>query len=138
MNLLRTDMERKIEEIIELLKSFDFVHSIMLFGSISREKSGRDIDICIIPSRNLSFKERLAVEAATPPDFDISIYSELPIHIRKRISEEGTLLYTEDIYHLLTIFKETDLEYRGYRRYREYYIKAARERIRMRFGKKVG
>ncbi|SNQ60904.1 hypothetical protein MNV_210011 [Candidatus Methanoperedens nitroreducens] len=61
---------------------------------------------------------------------DISIYFDLPIHIRKRISEEGKVLYTKDMYHLLTLFKENDSEYSGYKRYREYYNKAIRERLR--------
>ncbi len=42
---------------------------------------------------------------------DISIYFDLPTHISKRISEEGKVLYTKDMYHLPTLFKENYLEY---------------------------
>ncbi len=132
MKSRHSEIEKKIEETVDLLKSFDFIHSILLFGSRARGKSGRDIDICIIPSRELSLRERLSIDSAIQESIDISIYFELPIHIRKRISEEGKLLYTKDMYHLLTLCKETDLEYAGYRRYREYYNKAMRERLRRR------
>ncbi len=130
--------ERGIEEIIEILKNFDFIHSVLLFGSRARGKTGRDIDICIIPSRELSLRERLSIDSSVPSGVDISIYFDLPIHIRKRISEEGKVLYTKDMYHLLTLFKENDLEYSGYKWYREYYNKAVRETIKKRIGRRVG
>ena len=125
-----TKTEPKTDEIIEILKSFDFVHSVLLFGSRATGKTGRDIDVCIIPSRELSLRERLSIDSAMPSGVDISIYHELPVHIRKRISEEGKVLYTKDMYHLLTLLKENDLEYAGYRRHREYYNKAVREMSR--------
>jgi predicted nucleotidyltransferase len=119
--------EPKTDEILETLTSFDFIHSILLFGSRARGKTGRDIDICIIPSRELNLRERLSIDSTMPSGVDISMYQELPVHIRKRISEEGKVLYTKDMYHLLTLFKENDLEYVGYKKYREYYNNAVRE-----------
>ncbi len=123
-------LEPKTDEILETLKSFEFVHSVLLFGSRARGKTGRDMDMCIIPSRELSLRERLSIDSAMPSGVDISMYHELPVHIRKRISEEGKVLYTKDMYHLLTLFKENDLEYAGYRRHREYYNKVLREMSR--------
>ncbi len=122
--------EGKIDEIIEMLKKLNFVDSVLLFGSRARGKSGRDIDICIVPSREPGLKERLSLDSMMPSGVDISLYFELPIHIRKRIFKEGKVLYSKDMYHLLTLGKETDLEYAGYKRYREYYNKAAGERMR--------
>lgn len=127
--------ETKTDEIIETLKSFDFIHSILLFGSRARGKTGRDTDICIIPSRELNFRERLSIGSAVPSGIDISTYFELPVHIRKRIAEEGKVLYTKDMYHLLTLLKENDLEYAGYKKYREYYNKTTREQLKRKIGK---
>jgi predicted nucleotidyltransferase len=139
-NKMKTEsikIERSTEEIIEILKNFDFIHSVLLFGSRARGKTG-DIDICIIPSRELNLREQLSIDSAVPSGVDISIYFDLPIHIRKRISEEGKVLYTKDMYHLLTLFKENDLEYSGYKRYREYYNKAIRERLRKKINRTSG
>lgn len=89
--------ETEIEEAARLLKNFDFVHSALLFGSKARGITGRDIDICIIPSREISLKERLSLDSAMPSIIDISIFPELPVHIRKRIFEEGRVLLTKDM-----------------------------------------
>ena len=119
-----------IKEITELLKSFSFIHSLLLFGSRTKGKIGRDTDICVFPTRELTMKERLSIDSAMPEGVDISIFSELPVHIRKRVFEEGEVLYTKDMYHLLEVGKETDLEYSGYKIVRENYNKTIRERGR--------
>ena len=130
-------IDSKIEATVKLLKNLDFVHSIMLFGSISKKSSGNDIDICYIPSREMNLKERLAINSAVPAGVDISMYFDLPVHIRKRISEEGKVLYTKEMYHLLSLFKENDFEYSGYKKYREYYHKAVEEMFKKRFVRQV-
>jgi predicted nucleotidyltransferase len=70
-------IEGLLNETVKLLKSFDFVHSILLFGSRARGISGRDIDICIIPSKELDLRDRLFLESSVPSDIDISFFYEL-------------------------------------------------------------
>jgi hypothetical protein len=48
-----------------------------------------DIDICYIPSREISLKERLAINSNVPDGVDISMYYDLPVHIRKRWDNNG-------------------------------------------------
>ncbi len=137
-NTITSEIDSKIEATVKLLKSLDFIHSILLFGSISKKRSGNDIDICYIPSREMSLKERLEINSAVPEGVDISMYFDLPVHIRKRISEEGKVLYTQEMYGLLTILKENDLEYSGYKKYREYYNNAIGEMFKKRIIRQVG
>jgi len=132
-----SEIDSKIDATVKLLKNLDFVHSILLFGSISKKRSGNDIDICYIPSREMNLKEILAINSAVPEGVDISMYFDLPVHIRKRISEGGKVLYTKEMYGLLTILKENDLEYSGYKKYREYYHKAVAEMFKKRFVRQV-
>lgn len=132
-NTIISEIDSKIEATVKLLKNLDFVHSILLFGSISKKRSGNDIDICYIPSREMNLKERLAINYSIPAGVDISMYFDLPVHIRKRISEEGKVLYTKEMYGLLTILKENDLEYSGYKKYREYYNNAIEEMFKKKF-----
>jgi predicted nucleotidyltransferase len=127
---LKLPEQADIEEIKTIFKSFSFIHSLLLFGSRAKGKIGRDTDICIIPARELTMNERLSIDSAMPEGVDISIFSELPVHIRKRVFEEGEVLYTKDMYHLLEVGKETDLEYSGYKIFRENYNKTIRERGR--------
>ncbi len=136
-NTIISEIDSKIEATVKLLKNLDFVHSILLFGSISKKRSGNDIDICYIPSREMNLKERLAINSAVPAGVDISMYFDLPVHIRKRISEEGKVLYTKEMYRLLSILKENDFEYSSYKKYREYYHKAVEEMFKKRFVRQV-
>ncbi len=137
-NTIISEIDSKIEVTVKLLKNLDFVHSILLFGSISKKSSGNDIDICYIPSKEMNLKERLAINSSVPAGVDISMYFDLPVHIRKRISEEGKVLYTKEMYGLLTILKKNDLEYSSYKKYREYYNKAIGETFKKRIIKQVG
>lgn len=133
-----SEIDSKIEATVKLLKTLDFVHSILLFGSVSKKRIGNDIDICYIPSREMSLKERLAINSNIPEGVDISMYFDLPVHIRKRISEEGKVLYSKEMYGLLTILKENDLEYSGYKKYREYYNNAIEEMFKKKIIRQVG
>ena len=125
-----------INETIEILKGFDSIHSIILFGSRARGVQGRDIDLCIIPSKELDLREQLSIESSVPDNVDVSVFFDLPIHIRKRIFEEGQVMHTKDMYHILTLLKETDFEYSSFKRHREYYNSVMQQRMRRRVAKR--
>lgn len=130
-------MEDKIvNEIISKLNSFSFIHSIILFGSKARgtEKETSDIDICVItkPGVEITLKERISLSNSVPENIDISFIDELPVYIRKRIFLEGRVMYTQDMYHVLTLSKINDLEYEGHKRLTREYHKHVMERVRAR------
>ena len=52
----------------------------------------------------------------------------------KRIFLEGRVLYTQDMYHVLTISKINDMEYERYKRLTGEYHKHVMERVRARLG----
>ena len=125
-----------IDEVISKLKSSSFVHSIILFGSKARgtEKEKSDIDICIIPKPDLEIplKERISLNNSLPENVDISFIDELPVYIRKRICLEGRVLYTQDMYYILTLSKINDIEYERYKRLSKEYHKHVMDRVRAR------
>lgn len=129
---------KNISEVVLKLKSFRFVHSIILFGSKARgtEKEESDIDICIIPQPDveITLKERISLNNSVPENIDISFIDELPVYIRKRVFLEGRILYTQDMYHVLTLSKINDLEYERYKRLTDEYHKHVMERVRARLG----
>jgi predicted nucleotidyltransferase len=128
----------KIEEIVPALTEFKFVHSAILFGSRAKgtEKEESDLDLCIIPKPCVDFglKERIALENSFPEGVDISLLDELPVNIRKRVFLEGKVLYTEDLYYILTLAKETEMEYIRHRRLKKEYHKAVMNRVRAKLG----
>jgi predicted nucleotidyltransferase len=125
-----------INELILELKKFRFVHSIILFGSKARgtEKEKSDIDICVIqkPEIEVSLKERISLNNSMPENIDISFMDELPVYIRKRVFLEGRVLYTQDMYYILTLSKINDLEYERYKRLTKEYHTHVMERVRTR------
>jgi predicted nucleotidyltransferase len=124
----------KIEDVVSTLIKFKLIHSIVLFGSratgTQREKS--DFDLCIIPNLgvSISLKERLTLKNSLPENIDISLIDELPVNIRKRVFLEGKVLYTKDLYYILTLAKQTDMEYSKYRNLKIDYHKAVMNRVR--------
>lgn len=125
-----------MDEIINSLKRFNFVHSIILFGSRAKytNKKESDIDLCIITKRELSLKERLSLENAVPENVDLSLFYELPINVRERVFREGRILYTKDMYHVLTLAKETYSDCVGYKKLRKDYHMSVMKRIEVRLG----
>jgi predicted nucleotidyltransferase len=125
-----------INEAISKLKSFRLVHSIILFGSKARGtvKEKSDIDICVIPKPDveITLKKRIALNNSVPDNVDVSFMNELPVYIRKRIFLEGKVLYTQDMYHVITLSKINDLEYERYKRLTGEYHKRVMERVRAR------
>ena len=116
------------------LRSSRLVHSIILFGSKARgtEKEKSDIDICIIPKPDIevTLKERISLNNSVPENIDISFIDELPVYIRKRIFLEGKVLYTEDMYYILTLSKINDMEYERFKRLNKEYHKHVMKRVR--------
>lgn len=135
-NLNKDNSNKDLNEVILKLKSSILVHSIILFGSEARgtEKEKSDMDICIIPKPDIevSLKERISINNSVPDNVDISFIDELPVYIRKRIFLEGKVLYTQDMYHILTLSKINDLEYERYKRLTGEYHKQVMERVRAR------
>lgn len=124
----------KMEDIISILTKFKLIHSIILFGSRARgtQKEKSDFDLCIIPDPDVSIglKERIALENSLPDNIDISLIDELPVNIRKRVFLEGEVLYTKDLYYILTLAKQTEMEYLKYRNLKRDYHKAVMNRVR--------
>jgi len=123
-----------IEDIISTLKKFELVHSIILFGSratgTQRKKS--DFDLCIIPNpgMSISLKERITLKNSLPETIDLSLMDELPVNIRKRVFLEGKILYTKDLYYILTLVKQIEMEYLRHRNLKRDYHKAVMNRVR--------
>ncbi|MCX9026500.1 MAG: nucleotidyltransferase domain-containing protein [Candidatus Methanoperedens sp.] len=123
-----------LNDVLLKLKGSRLVHSIILFGSKAKgtDTKKSDIDICIIPRPEveITLKERISLNNFVQENIDISFINELPVYIRKRIFLEGKVLYTQDMYHVLTLSKINDLEYERYKRLTGEYHKHVMERVR--------
>src|SRR3989338_5698602 len=118
-------MEKGIEKTIEIAKKDSEVLAVALFGSHLKGK-GRDIDICIFLRKKLTnlemSKKRLSFLSALSDNFDVNIFQQLPLYIRKRILKEGKILFCKDEDVLYDLAFSTIKEFEFYEKLYNMYL----------------
>ncbi|SNQ62960.1 nucleotidyltransferase domain-containing protein [Candidatus Methanoperedens nitratireducens] len=116
--LVKNSVER-----LKKIEGFDKVRFIILYGSavegITREES--DIDLCIDIDAETDYegsKFRLKVLSELPDFFDVQIFSQLPLYVKKEVLK-GKVVFCRDVEYLyeialLTIKEFEDFKYRFY------------------------
>ena len=88
---------KKIKE--SIIKDREIV-AIILFGSYVRSETNRDIDICLVLNKKLPnllmSRKRLKYSSLFPSRFDINLFQQLPLYIRKRVLKEGKIILCKD------------------------------------------
>jgi len=110
-------------EILKNIQGFEKVRFIMLYGSsvegIPREES--DIDLCIDVDTNTDYERssfRLKVLSELPDLFDVQIFAQLPLYVKKEVIK-GKVIFCRDEEYLyetaISVIKEfEDFKYRFY------------------------
>jgi len=110
---------------VEKLKNidgFDKVRFIVLYGSAAEgtTRENSDIDLCIdIDAEDYeSSKFRLRVLSELPDFFDVQIFAQLPLYVKKEVLK-GRVIFCRDEEHLYevaisTIKEFDDFKYRYY------------------------
>jgi len=115
-----------ILSIVEELRKDKEILAALLFGSLAQERASAlsDKDICLVLNdekfdREHIFKKRILYLGKF--NFDISIFQELPLYIRKRVLRDGVVLYVRDEDKLYDIAFKTITEFSDFEHiYREY------------------
>lgn len=105
------------------LKGFDKVRFVILHGSavegLTREDS--DIDLCIdidADNDNESSRFRLKALSELPDFFDVQIFAQLPLYIKKEVFKGRVIYFRDEDYlyetALSTIREFEDFKYRFY------------------------
>jgi hypothetical protein len=110
-------------ERLKNIKGFEKVRFIMLYGSsvegIPREES--DIDLCIDIGADTDYERssfRLKVLSELPDLFDVQIFAQLPLYVKKEVIK-GKVIFCQDEEYLyetaISVIKEfEDFKYRFY------------------------
>jgi len=102
-----------------ITKDKDIVATI-LFGSYARSEPNRDIDLCLVLNKKLPnllmSKKRLRYSSLFPNKFDVNIFQQLPLYIRKRILKEGKVILCKDEDLLYSIAFATLKEFDMYKK----------------------
>jgi len=94
-------------------------------------ESYRDIDICIVLDKkydklNMS-KKRVAYSSLVDKKFDVQIFQQLPLYVRKRILKEGKVMLLKNEDALYDVAFSTIKEFEYYRKSYENYLAGMRK-----------
>ncbi len=121
----------KIENLIgeKIKQEFDKdkdVIAVLVFGSYVRNELHRDIDLCIVLDNKRSnlemSKKAIYYGSLVGSKFDISIYQQLPLYIRKRVLMEGKVILCKDEGLLYKIAFEAIKEFELYEKLYNMYL----------------
>lgn len=98
----RKELKTK-EELLARAKSDKEVLAVILYGSEARQEqiSTSDIDICLVlnPLHHHTKKDTYSqkrLEYLKDFAFDIKVFQQLPLYIRRRVIKEGQVLFVRD------------------------------------------
>jgi len=128
-------MENEIKLFLNVMKrisDFNRVKFVFLFGSYAQGKQNKlsDIDFAIYYDcdKKERFKFRLNLLSKLPDNFDVHIFQDLPLFIRKDVLK-GKLIYVKNKAFAYDIAYETIKEFDHFKKYYDDYIKRRRLRI---------
>jgi uncharacterized protein len=125
-------IKKVVTNLLKKTNLFNSVNFIILYGSVSRKKQTAlsDIDVCI--SFDLNPKERIKVRMQLlgnlPENFDLQIFEDLPLYIKKEIFK-GEILYCKNKKKMFQTSLEIIREYEDFKPIYEYYL--ARDRSKL-------
>ena len=102
-----TQLFQRIRKTIE---EDDDILAFVVYGSYARGESYNDIDICLFLYPNkaeLTDKKHLSYLSMFSDQFDIHIFSDLPLYIQSRVINDGKILCNKDFDLLFDIYCNT-------------------------------
>ncbi len=118
------------EELLAKAKSDKEVLAVMLYGSEARQEqiSTSDIDICLVlnpltqyAKKDIHSQKRL--EYLKDFAFDIQVFQQLPLYIRRRVLKEGRVLFVRDERILYELAWRTAQAFDDFRHIHSAYLK---------------
>ncbi len=92
-----------LQELLIRVQQDEDVLAAFLFGSVAREEQTHfsDVDVCLVlETKPLRFDpaalSHKRLDYLKDFSFDIQIFQQLPIYVRRRILKEGRLLFVRD------------------------------------------
>lgn len=119
-----------MKNLLAKAKSDRDVLAVILYGSEARQeqRSTSDIDICIVldplpyhSKKDINSQKRL--EYLKDFAFDIQIFQQLPLYIRRRVLKEGRVLFVRDERILYELAWRTAQAFDDFRHIHSAYLK---------------
>lgn len=101
MNKMSND--KMLQKLLTRVRQDEEVLAIFLFGSVVREEQTHfsDVDLCLVLAPKPlpvepAVLSRKRLDYLKDFSFDIQIFQQLPIYVRRRVLKEGRLLFVRD------------------------------------------
>jgi len=121
---MRTEIKKAVNK-IKRIDTENRVEFIVLYGSSVKEKYGElsDIDLAIYYHGNEEerFRFRIRVLGRLSNRFDIQMFQNLPLYIRKDIVSSGKPLYYKDYEMIFDEYLRTIKGYEDFEKHLDYY-----------------
>jgi len=106
--------KKKFQRIQKCIEDDEDILAFVVYGSYARGESYNDIDICLFlyPNKKKLTDQKLLLYLSMFSDqFDIHIFSDLPLFIQSRVLNDGKILCNKDFNLLFDIYCKTIKEY---------------------------
>jgi predicted nucleotidyltransferase len=123
MNL---EKQKIAEEVAKAVRGAKDILAVIFFGSAAsgENSSASDLDLCVVllPNSYSALElSRIKLKYASQFTVHLSIFQQLPLYIRKRVLQEGEILFCRDDDALYEVAFVTIREYSHFEpAYREY------------------
>ena len=106
------------------------IRFVMLYGSHAEEREMpiSDIDIAVYywASAEGRFQFRMNIAGSLSSRYDVHIFQDLPLHVRKDVISHGEILYQKDYVETFNIFLQTIREYEDFKPRLDIYYEGLR------------
>ena len=117
-------IKEKLDNLLGEARKDKDILAVALFGSFVKGGYYRDIDVCLFLNKKLSDKKRFSklLKYNKYDLFDVKIFDELPLYIRKRVLEEGNLLLCKNEDRLYEVAFNTIKDFNLFEKYYNDYL----------------
>lgn len=121
------DARAQLDRLLRRASSDREVLAVLLFGSAARGEAGpaSDVDVCLVLAPRAYSRREIAEKRVSylgDVDLDVQVLQGLPLHIRRRVLKEGSVLYCRDEDALYEVAFATVRAFERFRRVYEAYL----------------
>ena len=115
-----------IRRLVDRAARDDDVLAVLLFGSRARDEAGpssdTDVALVLAPELPREAASRKRLEYLSESELDLSVFQQLPLHVRSRVLKEGQVLFVRDEDALYALAARTARAYEAFRHIQRLYL----------------
>ncbi len=113
-------MKEILNKVIKKAKKDKEVLAVLLFGSSVSKKEFRDIDVCLVLTKensNLKMSKKKLEYQKISDKIDIQIFQQLPLYVQKEIIKNNKVILIKDYETLFDMVRKVNNRYEDYKKY---------------------